>query len=86
MIGISKGYTTANTAFTSNPENYSITQGNLTSVNPHAKNMFQNTQTDILNYPYAYDQDLKTEVDFQEKLYRQSAEQKAYLADQQRNI
>lgn len=40
------------------------------------------SQTEILNYPYAYDQDLKQEVDYQEKLYRAGAEEKRYLTEQ----
>ena len=64
MIGINKGYTTANTAFTSNPENYSVTQANMNGSAVPPKNIFGTSQTEILNYPYAYDQDLKSEVDF----------------------
>lgn len=55
VIGINKGYTTANTAFTSNPENYSVTQVNMNGSIAPAKNMFGTSQTEILNYPYAYD-------------------------------
>ena len=36
---------------------------------------------EILNYPYAYDQDPQEECDFQEKLYRASKAQSEKLLD-----
>jgi Ca2+-binding EF-hand superfamily protein len=63
VIGISKAYQTGTTAVTSNPDHFSVTQP---SHHPQ-QHMFASasqTQTEILNYPYAYDQDLKHDVDF----------------------
>lgn len=67
MIGISKAYQTGTTAVTSNPDNFSVTHAGPSnaSVHPHTHHLFgSNSQTDILSYPYAFDQDYQHEPDF----------------------
>lgn len=52
LVGISKAYQTGTTAITSNHDNMSITQAGAGLAQP----LFgSDTQTEILNYPYAYD-------------------------------
>lgn len=84
LVGINKAYQTGTTAVTSNPENFSVTQMgmNASAYHPQHQMFGSNSQSEILNYPYAYDQDLKHDVDFQEKLYRAAADEKKFLSDQ----
>jgi hypothetical protein len=63
LVGISKAYQTGTTAVTSNPD-MSITHTAAVSAHPLPKHNFAMSNTEILNYPYAYDQDFKHEVDF----------------------
>jgi hypothetical protein len=81
VVGINKAYQTGTTAVTSHPDTFSVTQHNM-SHHPQQHLFASVSQTEILNYPYAYDQDLKQEVDYQEKLYRAGAEEKRYLTEQ----
>ena len=57
-IGKTRGAPTATTGFTSNMH----PQNDASMALPET--------SDILNYPYSYDQDRQVEVNFQEKLYR----------------
>ena len=67
LVGINKQYQTGTTAITSNPDNFSITHPGHSNASghPNMHNLFSsNNQTEILNYPYAYDQDFQHEADF----------------------